>query len=263
MEAKNIYQRINAVMNECDYLQKKQAQQGKGIKYDEVMAMIRELLIKHGIVMVVRQTEMSLPSGVEGTKQKVYQGRYEMDLVNMDNPTEVVTHSAYAHGMDGGDKAPGKAHTYAVKIMLVKGFGIETGEDEESRAEKIEKLNTISEEEQDSLAKLIDGDAKLWKSLCNAYKVSHLNQIRSKQLGDVKSRIEKCRTGERRMASVKIRMDNGQQVQRRDSWRPRQGKESLYAAIGLGNPNGRKGRYLLKRIYGVGNSNRTASKGNV
>jgi hypothetical protein len=43
--------------------------------------------------------------------------------------------------MDGGDKGAGKAHTYAMKTMIVKGFGLETGIDEESRAEKIERLN--------------------------------------------------------------------------------------------------------------------------
>ena len=68
MTDKNIYQRINAVMNDCDYLQKKAAQQGKGIKYDEVIAMLRVHLIKHGIVMVIRQTEMEMLGGVEGTK---------------------------------------------------------------------------------------------------------------------------------------------------------------------------------------------------
>ena len=188
--SKNIYQRINAVMADCDYLQKKQAQQGKGIKYDEVMAMIRNLLIKHGIVMVVRQLEMDYLGGVEGTKQKVYQGRYELDLVNIDTPSEV-THTTYAHGMDGGDKAPGKAQTYAMKILLVKGFGIETGEDEESRAEKMEKLNTIEEGDQSVLAGMIDGDQDLWKVLCNAYSISHLSQLPKSKLDEVKARIEK------------------------------------------------------------------------
>ena len=190
MSELNIYQRINAVMNDCEYIQKKQAQQGKGVRYDEVMAMIRELLIKHGIVMVMRQTSMDQIGGLEGKNQKVYQGSYEMDLVNMDKPEEKVTHTAYAHGMDGGDKAPGKAHTYAAKLMLVKGFGIETGEDEESRAEKIEKLNTIDSETEVKLAVLIDGDQSLWQNLCNAYKIAHLNQIPSSKAEEVEKRIK-------------------------------------------------------------------------
>lgn len=180
--SKNIYQRINNVMRECEYLQKKQAQQGKGIKYDEVMAMIRDLLIKNGIVMVVRQLEMETIGGLEGKNQKVYQGRYEMDLINMDDPTQKVTHSAYAHGMDGGDKAPGKAHTYAVKIMLVKGFGIETGEDEESRSEKLDRQNTIDAEQYKALAEYcLTPDGKEWtplgRKMANAYKIAGLGSL--------------------------------------------------------------------------------------
>ena len=141
MSELNIYQRVNKVMSECDYLQKKQAQQGKGIRYDEVMAMIRGLLVSNGIVMVTTQESLECLAGVEGTKQKVYQGKFSLKLVNMDKPDEIIEHTAYAQGMDGGDKGAGKAHTYAMKTMLVKGFGIETGEDEESRSEKLERLN--------------------------------------------------------------------------------------------------------------------------
>jgi hypothetical protein len=141
MSELNIYQRVNKVMSQCDYLQKKQAQQGKGIQYDEVMAMIRGLLVTNGIVMVTTQESLDCLGNVEGTKQKIYQGKYSLKLVNMDNPTDLIEHTAYAQGMDGGDKGAGKAHTYAMKTMIVKGFGLETGIDEESRAEKIERLN--------------------------------------------------------------------------------------------------------------------------
>lgn len=187
----NIYQRINAVMSECDYIQKKQAQQGKGVKYDEVIAMIRELLIKHGIVMVMRQTSMEQIGGLEGKNQKVYQGSYEMDLVNMDNPQEKVTHTSYAHGMDGGDKAPGKAHTYAAKLMLVKGFGIETGEDEESRAEKLDRQNVISDEQFNWLLKYCVENEQLnamGLQLLKAFKIGHLRDMPSskfKQASDI------------------------------------------------------------------------------
>ncbi len=197
MSDKNIYQRINAVMSECDYLQKKQAQQGKGVQYDEVMAMIRELLIKYGVVMVVRQMEMELCGGLDGKNQKIYQGRYEMDLVNIDNPSEIVTHTAYAHGMDGGDKAPGKAHTYAVKIMLVKGFGIETGIDEESRAEKLDKKNTIDQEQYMKLAKYcLTDDLSQWSAIgvkmAGAYGIQTLDQLPSSKFDSAMARCEKA-----------------------------------------------------------------------
>jgi len=196
----NIYQRINAIMKDCEYLQKAQMQQGKGIKYDEVMAMLREHLIAHGVVMVIRQTSMEQVAGLEGKNQKVYQGSYEMDLINMDKPEEIVTHSAFAHGMDGGDKAPGKAHTYAVKIMLVKGFGIETGEDEESRSEKQDKANTISRDQ----IKQLEPDCytynedtkrnewtKLGKALSAAYKIGQISDLPASKFNEAVERITK------------------------------------------------------------------------
>ena len=180
-EAANIYQRINAVMNECEYLQKTQAQQGKGIKYDEVIAMIRPLLIEHGIVMVTRQLKMESLPLVEGTKQRVYQGKYSLRLVNMDNPREFVEHITHAHGMDGGDKGAGKAHTYAMKTMLVKGFGIETGEDEESYSEKQEKASAlksaISDQQIGELRRLINEtntDERKFLNACNVKDISDI-----------------------------------------------------------------------------------------
>ena len=169
-ELLNIYQRVNKVMEQCNYLQKKQAQQGKGIRYDEVMAMIRPLLIANGIVMVTTQDSLECLNNVEGTKQKVYQGKFSLKLVNIDNPSEVIEHTAYAHGMDGGDKGAGKAHTYAMKTMLVKGFGIETGEDEESRAEKLEALDTSAEALLIEDCTDIDQLVSVWKQINDKYK---------------------------------------------------------------------------------------------
>ena len=192
---KNIYQRINAVMTDCEYLQKTDAQQGKGIKYDEVIAMLREHLIKHGVVMVIRQPEMECLSGVEGTKQKIYQGRYEMDLVNMDKPEEIVTHSVYAQGMDGGDKGPGKAHTYAMKAMLVKGFAIETGEDEESRSEKLGGAELIDSEQFNILLPLLcDADGNYTEKgdkIRRAFKFNNITQIKAKKFNDVFNEAKK------------------------------------------------------------------------
>ncbi len=194
MSELNIYQKINAVMKDCEYLQKKQAQQGKGIQYDEVIAMIREHLINHGVVMVIRQTSFEQVAELEGKNQKVYQGQYEMDLINMDKPEEKVTHTAFAHGMDGGDKAAGKAHTYAVKIMLVKGFGIETGEDEESRSEKIDKTNTIDGEQYAKLAAYCMDEDKAWtdtgKKLSAAYKIAGLGSLPASKFEEALKRCE-------------------------------------------------------------------------
>jgi hypothetical protein len=185
----NIHQRINAVMRDCVYLQKTQAQQGKGIRYDEVMAMIRQHLINHGVIMVIRQTEMITLACVEGTKQKVYQGKYEMDLINMDKPEELVTHSCYAQGMDGGDKGAGKAHTYAMKTILVKGFGIETGEDEESRSDKEANKELITNEQSQQLFALLCDESgnytQTGSRMAAAYKFNNLHEIPASKFDEI------------------------------------------------------------------------------
>lgn len=189
-EVKNIYQRINAVMKDCDYLQKEKAAQGKGVRYDTVIAMLRPLLIKHGIVMVVKQRDMECLTSVEGTKQKVYQGYYEMQLVNIDSPEDKVIHTTFAHGMDGGDKAPGKAQTYAVKIMLVKGFGIETGEDEESRSEKVATLTPMQIKGVNSL---IDGDKSLESRVLGNLGVDSIEDIMKQNYNTVIANLKRAK----------------------------------------------------------------------
>ena len=187
---KNIYQRINAVMKDCEYLQKKRAAQGKGVKYDEVIAMLRPHLINHGVVMVINQLGMECLSALEGSKQKTYQGYYQMDLINMDQPEEKVTHTVYAQGMDGGDKGPGKAHTYAMKLMLVKGFAIETGEDEESRSEKL-NFDCITKEQEDELAGYINGNAVLWAKVCKAFKIHSLQDLKANKYKQFKNMVSR------------------------------------------------------------------------
>lgn len=50
-------------------------------------------------------------------------------FVNIDKPEESLQVMSYGDGIDSGDKASGKAMTYADKYALMKAYKIETGED--------------------------------------------------------------------------------------------------------------------------------------
>jgi hypothetical protein len=194
MSELNIYQRVNKIMEECDYIRKGAAGQGKGVKYDDVIAMLRSLLIKHGVVMVTHQVGMECLGNVGDTKQKIYQGNYLLRLVNMDKPEDFVEHTCVGQGMDAGDKGPGKAHTYAMKVMLVKGFGIETGEDEESRSEKLEKLNVISQDQYNQLAKYCVSGSEWTKTglaMMSAYKVGSIADLPASKFNEAIERAKK------------------------------------------------------------------------
>lgn len=50
-------------------------------------------------------------------------------VINIDNPSEFVIFTGLGDGLDSGDKACGKAITYATKYALLRGYKIPTGED--------------------------------------------------------------------------------------------------------------------------------------
>ena len=140
----NLYQRINEVRKEISYVQKdKSVSTGSGgsykaVTHDQVTAMVRTHMVKHGIVSYpVLVESQSMPKEVDANmqtaKQFRYEATYDFNFVNMDDPNDKIVIRIQAHAMDNADKAPGKAISYAKKYALLKLFEIETGEDEESR----------------------------------------------------------------------------------------------------------------------------------
>lgn len=149
MSEKNIFQRINAVMQEVSYVQKDKAVTGMGAGYkavthDNLVSVARASFVKNGIVMYPEQVsgELFAPSvKADGTvsNMRLYEGSYIFHFVNIDKPDDKVSVTVVAHAMDNGDKAPGKAMTYGAKTAVLKLLWLETGENEESREEAREK----------------------------------------------------------------------------------------------------------------------------
>lgn len=93
-------------------------------------------------------------------------------FVNVDNPTDYVDVTTYGDGIDSGDKAPGKAMTYADKYALLKAYKIETGDDpdqegskEYTKVEKTEKPSLISGVQAELILKSVTGPDHLAKIL--------------------------------------------------------------------------------------------------
>ena len=140
----NIYQRINAVRKAINYIQKdKSVSAGpagsyRAVTHDAVTGMIRQHLVEHGIIIAPTLIDSVFHAKEEGAKQRLYSASYDVRFINMDAPDECVTIRIEAHALDNGDKAPGKAISYATKYAILKLFNIETGEDEESRYQREE-----------------------------------------------------------------------------------------------------------------------------
>ena len=147
MEKMNIYQRINEVRKAIGYVQKDKAVSTgggsyKAVTHDAGTGLVRDALIKHGVVIVPSVLHAIFHPKEPDAKQRLYEATYQIEFVNVDDPADRITTQQNAHALDNGDKAPGKAQSYATKYAILKLFNIETGEDEESRYQQ-EEFDTI------------------------------------------------------------------------------------------------------------------------
>lgn len=178
----NIYQRINAIMKDKNiYLKKGSAGQGTGAHYDELIAILAPKLTEHGIVVTVDKVGESRSRETKKGSY-VYESDFKVSYINIDNPSDRIETIVESHAQDGGDKAPGKANTYAAKTSMLKVFGIETGDNEESRAEIIDSKNTIDGEQFKALAVYcLSEDLKEWTKLgagmAKAYNIAGLGSL--------------------------------------------------------------------------------------
>jgi len=143
MTTLNIYQRINEVRKSIGYVQKDKAVSTgggsyKAVTHDAVTGMIRDALIKNGVVIVPSVISCVFHPKEPDAKQRLYEATYDIEFVNIDEPADRIVSKQSAHALDNGDKAPGKAQSYATKYAILKLFNIETGEDEESRYQQDE-----------------------------------------------------------------------------------------------------------------------------
>lgn len=137
----NIYQRINEVRKKVDYAKKDKAVEGyKAVTHDQITALTREHFVAQGIVIVPvlsgHKTELTGTQTSRGTPFVRWEGSYRFDVVNADEPTDRFSAEIAAHAIDHGDKAPGKALSYAKKALILKLLEIESGEDDEGREEQ-------------------------------------------------------------------------------------------------------------------------------
>lgn len=139
----NIFQKINEVRKKIDYIRKEKAVQNyKAVTHDQVTALVRQHLVDIGVVIVPNLVSTSTVDTGEKTSKGTpiirVEAVYSFDFVNTEDANDKFSSSVSAHANDQGDKAPGKALSYAKKAIVLKVFEIETGEDEESRYQQSE-----------------------------------------------------------------------------------------------------------------------------
>lgn len=196
----NIYQRINEVRKKVNYVRKEKTVStgggGGGYKattHDAVTALVRNHLIEHGVLIVPRLTESSVTeigTTKGGTPMIRYSAKFDIEFVNCDHPEDRIIVPAESHANDTGDKAPGKAVSYATKYVILKLFNIETGEDEESRVEPYGGIEKLSEQQIADLEALITEVNADKARFLKWAKVDSLDQIPAKNYETVVKQLE-------------------------------------------------------------------------
>ena len=107
------------------------------ISHDKVTAFIRPKLVQAGIfhyaTCIGAEDSDTGASTNKGRKIVQHRAHFEIHFECAGNPEDRVTLKQFAYADDFGDKAPGKATSYAMKYALLKMFMIETGEEDEER----------------------------------------------------------------------------------------------------------------------------------
>ena len=137
----NIYQRLNEVRKLVNYIRKDKQVSGAGnymaVTHDAVTANVRDHLVAQGVIIAPHLVESKLVETGTTTSSGVpimrYEALYDVAFINCDDPADRHVMRLESHALDFGDKAPGKAISYATKYAMLKLFSIETGDAEEER----------------------------------------------------------------------------------------------------------------------------------
>jgi hypothetical protein len=187
----NIYQRINAVMNEVEYIQKQEKRvnnQYRFVSHDQVTGRLHSPLTKHGIVMVPSIASVKQ----DGNRTEIM---VNVKFVNIDEPSDFVSVDYLGYGIDVSDKGPGKAISYACKYALLKMFCLETGDDpdqdQDSKHESSDELDgCITKEQLYELGKLTDKCSdEFMQRLYTHFKFNSLSKLKKEYFDSVYKRM--------------------------------------------------------------------------
>ena len=162
----NIHQRIQQVKKKVKFVRKTgEVSQGrekyKVVTHDEVTKELHEAIADAGINIIMNilpETIQQMETGrsSSGTPRMRFYAHFEVDAINVDDPSDFTGMLIAVHADDYGDKGPGKAYSMAMKIFKLKVFDLETGENEEERPEEQGGTRRATPEETQQLYALIE-----------------------------------------------------------------------------------------------------------
>lgn len=178
----NIYEKLSAITNEISAVAKNLnvgygKSQYKAVGEADVLAAVKPTEEKYKVYSYpvsrrVIESNVLTSLDKDGNEKRQLFMRLEVvyRFVNMENPEEYIDITTYGDGVDPGDKAPGKAMTYADKYALLKAYKIITGDDPDQKAS--ETLKAVERKEAVSSQLITDVQAVALESVLTAGNVN-------------------------------------------------------------------------------------------
>ena len=208
----NIYEKLSAITNEISAVAKNLnvgygKSQYKAVGEADVLAAVKATEEKYKVYSYpagrrVIESNVLTSLDKDGNEKRQLFMRLEVvyRFVNMENPEEYIDITTYGDGVDPGDKAPGKAMTYADKYALLKAYKIITGDDPDQKAS--ETLKAVERKETISNQLITDVQAVALESVLTAgnvnipkllemYKVKTLRDLTQRQHAEIIARLKR------------------------------------------------------------------------
>ena len=208
----NIYEKLSAITNEISTVAKNLnvgygKSQYKAVSEADVLAAVKPTEEKYKVYSYpvsrrVIESNVLTSLDKDGNEKRQLFMRLEVvyRFVNMENPEEYIDITTYGDGVDPGDKAPGKAMTYADKYALLKAYKIITGDDPDQKAS--ETLKAVERKETVSNQLITDVQAVALESVLTAgnvnipkllemYKVKTLRDLTQRQHAEIIARLKR------------------------------------------------------------------------
>ena len=208
----NIYEKLSAITNEISAVAKNLnvgygKAQYKAVGEADVLAAVKPTEEKYKVYSYpvsrrVIESNVLTSLDKDGNEKRQLFMRIEVvyRFVNMENPEEYIDITTYGDGVDPGDKAPGKAMTYADKYALLKAYKIITGDDPDQKAS--ETLKAVERKETVSNQLITDVQAVALESVLTAgnvnipkllemYKIKTLRDLTQRQHAEIIARLKR------------------------------------------------------------------------
>jgi len=199
----NLFEKMQLITNEIGVVEKglqvrvTDKSSYKAVSERDVLDAVKPIEQKYRVFSlpisrrIIAQDVLEKVSEYNGKTSKTYTMYMRIETTyrfyNIDKPDEYIDTITYADGIDTGDKASGKAMTYADKYALMKAYKISTGDDPDKEA----SIDTDIEQKYQSVKATPEQIQKVKKlvrdtqAMLDHYNISKIEDLTLMQASDI------------------------------------------------------------------------------